>query len=179
MSERLTIDEITNLDVLLVPTQAALPSSLGDVVYCSMIKELLAVIATSNDDGRVPVVCMTDVKVLDIINKSSELIPVSAAVLVDVPSGDYDVLFNNYSHMMSRLSLIELQRSVTATDREANKLAQTGGEKDKDDDMLSKVAKKASEISARSKARLSPSLPPVDTASILAIADESDSEDDS
>lgn len=122
MRERLKVEEIMSLDLLLVPKGVVVPTEAGSVQQAATLIEVINICQAAGDD--IPIIHIEDKKVIDIINRNSELFPLAVAVLDDVPGGDYDVVFNNYSHLLPSITIGELLGAAHDESAEANQVAQ-------------------------------------------------------
>lgn len=149
MRERLTMAEIVNLDCLIVPKGVVLPAQAGVVVQAATIIEAVKHILDSVDD--IPVIHISDRGVLDVLNRHATEFPLAIAVLDDVPGGEYDVVFNNYTHMMPAISIGEFMEASSTDDVSVNISAQNqmAGRRDASNDRThakgSAIAKRAVE----------------------------------
>lgn len=127
MRERLQPDEIVSLDVLLVPKGCVLPKEAGVVVSVTSIVEFVEAVADGGDEpnGTVPVIYVVGKDVLDIVNRHANLFPLAVAVLENVPGGEYDVVFSNYTHLLPAIDIGQLLEATRIDDAEVNRMAQS------------------------------------------------------
>lgn len=123
MRERLTHKDIVNLDMLLVPKGVVLPAEAGVVKTAATIIEGIKLVLDAQSD-EIPVVHIEDRQVLDVFNKHAAEMPLSIAILDEVPGGDYDVTFNNYTHLLPSITIGELLEATKGESAEVNAVAQ-------------------------------------------------------
>lgn len=123
-TERLTLDEVVNIDCFVVPANTALPATLGVVRHASTIFELVTLVLDARKEDAPAIVDFPNLDILQLVNQKAAFFPIAAAVLIDVPGTDYEVLFNNSSYNLPQVGMLELIKAQTDIQLGANLLAQ-------------------------------------------------------
>lgn len=152
MRERLTKEQIVVLDVLLVPKGVVLPAEAGVVVEAATVIEAIQIVLNANVDD-IPVIHISDKIVLDIFNKHASAFPLAIAMLDEIPGGEYDVAFNNYTHMLPSISIGELLEASHADAADINLTAQSKLHGRKGHNVDERVARRSDAINQRVKSR--------------------------